>query len=143
MNESSFTIYIILPLLPLPLDIFQVAQQDFMVDSSPEVSWLEEVYTVQVRDVHSSLVGGWTVGAVLLHMHAEKTHFCPIYVLECKQCFQSVREGLGHLSAVNKPEKRKDAWAKRTDQWLPYLGVSSELHQIHINKKGSEEVVTK
>lgn len=100
-------IYIILPLLPLPLDIFQVAQQDFVVDSSPEVSWLEEVYTVQVRDVHSSLVGGWTVGAILLHMHAEKTHFCPIYVLECKQRFQSVREGLGHLSAVNKPEKRK------------------------------------
>lgn len=78
-----------------------------MVDSSPEVSWLEEVYTVQVRDVHSSLVGGRTVGAVLLHMHAEKTHFCPVYVLECKQRFQSVREGLGHLSAVNKPENRK------------------------------------
>lgn len=107
MNEFSFRIYFILPLSPLPLDIFQVAQQDFMVDSSPEVSWLEEMYTVQVRDVHSSLVGRWTVGAVLLHVHAEKTHFCPVYVLECKQRFQSVREGLGHLSAVNKPEKRK------------------------------------
>lgn len=78
-----------------------------MVDSSPEVSWLEEVYAVQVRDVHSSLVGRWTVRAVLLHMHAEKTHFCPIYVLERKQSFQPVREGLGHLSAVNKPEKGK------------------------------------
>lgn len=48
-------------LLPLSLDIFQVAQQDFMVDSRPEVSRFEEVYAVQVRDVHPSLVGWWTV----------------------------------------------------------------------------------
>lgn len=47
--------------LPLSLNIFQVAQQDFMVDSSSEVSRFEEVYAVQVRDVHSPLIGWWAV----------------------------------------------------------------------------------
>lgn len=100
--------------LPLSLDIFQVAQQDFMVDSSSEVSWFEEVYAVQVRDVDSPLIGWWAVWAVLLYVHAKKTHFCSIYVLKRKQSFQSVWEGLGHLSTVNEPEKRKGARVKRT-----------------------------
>lgn len=98
---------VIKPFLPLSLHIFQVAQQDFMVDSSSEVSRFEEVNAVQVGDVHSPLVGWWAVWAVLLHVHAKKTHFCSIYVLEGKQSFQSVREGLGHLSTVNEPEDRK------------------------------------
>lgn len=47
--------------LPLSLNIFQVAQQDFMVDSSSEVSRFKEVYAVQVRDVHSPLIWWWAV----------------------------------------------------------------------------------
>lgn len=84
-----------------------------MVDSSSEVSWFEEVYAVQVRDVDSPLIGWWAVWAVLLYVHAKKTHFCSIYVLKRKQSFQSVWEGLGHLSTVNEPEKRKGARVKR------------------------------
>lgn len=135
----------ILSLLPLPLNIFQVTQQDFMVDSSSEVSWFEEVYTVQVRDVHSSLVGWWTVWAVLLHMHAEKTHFCPVYVFECKKSFQSVREGLGHLSTVNKPEKRKqEERAKRTGHGGFFNeGASSEAHRLHFNEQQNDNSLIK
>lgn len=55
-----------------------------MVDSSSEVSRFEEVYAIQVRDVDSPLIGLWAVWAVLLYVHAKKTHFCSIYVLECK-----------------------------------------------------------
>lgn len=98
---------VIIAFLPLSLYVFQVAQQDFVVDSRSEVSRFEEVYAVQVGDVHSPLIGWWAVGAVLLHVHAKETHFCSIYVLEGKQSFQSVREGLGHLSTVNKSEQRK------------------------------------
>lgn len=90
-------------LLPLPLDILQVAKQDLVVDSSPEMSRSEEVHAVQVRDVHSSLVGRRAVRAVLLDVHAEEAHICSVDVLKCKQGFHPVREGLGHLSAVNKP----------------------------------------
>lgn len=88
---------------PLPLDILQVAQQDLMVDSCPEVSRFEEVHTVQVRDVHSSLIWRWAVCAVLLNVHAEKTHICAVDVLECKQGFHPVREGLRHFSTVHEP----------------------------------------
>lgn len=91
-------------LLPQSLDILQVAQQDLVVYSSPEVSRSEEVHAVQVRDVHSSLIGRRAVRTVLLDVHAEETHFCPIDVLECKQGFHPVRKGLGHLSIVNEPE---------------------------------------
>lgn len=94
-------------LLPLSLDVLQVAQQDLVVDSSPEVSRFEEVHAVQVRDVHSSLIGRRAVRAVLLNVHAEKTHVCSVDVLKRKQGFHPVREGLGHLSAVNKPGGKK------------------------------------
>lgn len=78
-------------------------------------------------------------------MHAEKTHFRPIYVFECKQSFQSVREGLGHLSTVNKPERRKqEARAKRTGhESFLNKGASSELHRLHFNTKDLEAAVTK
>lgn len=81
-------------LLPLSLDVLQVAQQDLVVDSSPEVSRFEEVHAVQVRDVHSSLIGRRAVRAVLLNVHAEKTHVCSVDVLKRKQGFHPVREGL-------------------------------------------------
>lgn len=98
-------------LLPLSLDILQVAQQDLMVDSSPEVPWFEEVHAVQVRNVHSSLIGRRAVRAVLLNVHAKKTHICSVNVLKRKQGFHPVREGLRHLSTVNKPgEEKKTAW---------------------------------
>lgn len=74
-----------------------------MVDDSPEVSRLEEVHAVQVRDVNSSLIGRRAVRAVLLNVHAEKTHICSVDVLKCKQGFHPVGEGLRHLSTVNKP----------------------------------------
>lgn len=93
-------------LLPLPLDILQVAQQDLVVDSSPEVSRFEKVHAVQVRDVHPSLIGRRAVRAVLLNVHAEKTHISSVDVLKRKQGFHPVREGLGHLAAVHKPEGR-------------------------------------
>lgn len=94
-------------LLPLPPDVLQVANQDLVVDGSSEVSRLEEVHAVQVRDVHSSLIGRRAVRAVLLNVHAEKTHIRSVDVLERKEGFHPVREGLGHLSAVNKPGERK------------------------------------
>lgn len=83
-----------------------------MVDSSSEVSRFEEVHTVQVRDVHSSLIGRRTVRAVLLNMHAEKTHVCSIDGLKCKQGFHPVREGLGHLSRVNEPAGKRQTVGK-------------------------------
>lgn len=89
-----------------------------MVDSSSEVSWFEEVYAVQVRDVHSPLIGWWAVRAVLLHVHAKKTHFCSIYILECKESFQSVWEGLSHLSTVNKSKQRKQKKRELREQVL-------------------------
>lgn len=83
-----------------------------MVDNSPEVSRLEEVHAVQIRDVHSSLIGRRAVRAVLLDVHAEKTHICSVNVLECKQGFHPVWEGLGHLSGVNKPGEKKKKMAR-------------------------------
>lgn len=90
-------------LLPLPPDILQVAYQDLVVDGSSEESRLEEVHAVQVRDVHSSLIGRRAVRAVLLNVHAEKTHIRSLDVLKCKQGFHPVGEGRAHLSTVNKP----------------------------------------
>lgn len=94
-----------------------------MVDGCPEVSGFEEVHAVQVRDVHSSLIGRRAVRAVLLHVHAEKAHICPVDVLECKQGFHPVGEGLGHLSAVHKPGQKRGQVSKTADTILTRLGV--------------------
>ena len=80
-----------------------------MVDSRPEVSRFEEVHAVQVRDVHSSLIGRRAVGAVLLDVHPEKTHICAVDVLKCKQGFHPVGEGLRHFSTVHKPGFKKES----------------------------------
>lgn len=85
-----------------------------MVDSGPEVSRFEEVHAVQVRDVATSLIGRRAVGAILLNVHAEKTHVRSVDVLKREQGFHPVREGLGHLSAVNKPGRGgKKSWQVR------------------------------
>lgn len=89
--------------LPLSFHILQVPQQDLVVDSRPEVSRFEEVHTVQIGDVNSSLIGRWAVRAILLDMHPKKTHICSVNVFKGKQSFHPVWEGLRHLSAVHKP----------------------------------------
>lgn len=103
---------------PLPLHILQVAQKDLVVDSSPEVSWSEKVHAVQVRDVHSSLIGRRAVRAILLNVHAEKTHFCSVDVLKGKQGFHPVREGLGHLSVVDKPGGKRKATVRKIAEFV-------------------------
>lgn len=100
-------------LLPQPLDILQVSQQDLVVDNSSEVSRFKEVHAVQIWDVHSSLIGRGTVWAVLLNVHAEKTHICSVDVLERKQGFHPVREGLRHLSGVHKPQGQKNSHSEK------------------------------
>lgn len=111
-------------LLPLPLDVLQVAQQDLVVDGGPEVSRLEEVHAVQVGDVHSPLIGRRTVRAVLLHVHAKEAHIGAVDVFERKQGFHSVREGLGHFAVVHKPARseRVSEVQKQCQQLCPGSG---------------------
>lgn len=97
-----------MPDLPHSLDILQVAQQDLVVHGRPEVPWLEEVHAVQVGDVYPPLVGLRAVRAVLLNVHAEKTHLGPIDVLEGEQGLHPIREGLGHLAVVHEPELERE-----------------------------------
>lgn len=117
---------------PQFLDIFQVADENFVVNCCSQTAGPEEVHTVQVRDVHSPerlketpsnksaekenhmykhedthhfslpLIGLRAVGPILLHMHAKEADVCSINVLKCKKGFGPVREGLGHLSTVHK-----------------------------------------
>lgn len=95
------------PLLPHPLDVLQVAQQDLVVHGRPQVPRFEEVHAVQVGDVHPPLVGLRAVRAVLLNVHAKETDLGPVDVLEGEQGLHPVGEGLGHLSVVHEPEMEK------------------------------------
>ena len=79
-----------------------------MVDPCAQVSGLEEVHTVEVRYVNSSLIGRWAVGAILLDVHAEEAHVSAVDVLKCKQGLRPVGEGLGHLATVYEPGQMKD-----------------------------------
>lgn len=115
-------------LLPLSFGILQIAQQDLVVDSCPEVSGFEKVHTVQIRDVHSSLIWRWAVRAIFLNVHPKKTHICSIYVLKRKQGFQSVWKGLSHLSSVNKPGGEKKVWVRKTGKsFPPTTGIAKHM----------------
>jgi len=74
-----------------------------MVDARAQVAGLEEVHAVQVGDVNAPLVGRWTVGAILLHVHAEEAHIHSVNLFEGKKCFGSVGKCLGHVACVHEP----------------------------------------
>lgn len=58
------------------------------------------------RWVSVPLVGLRAVGAVLLNMHTKEADVHTVDVLKGKKSFGPVRERLGHLSTVHKPESR-------------------------------------
>lgn len=94
-------------IVPKLFDVIQVAQKDFMVDCSSELSWFEEVYGVEVGDVDPPGVRRGTLWAVLLHMHAEETHVRAVDLLKRKQSFRPVWELIRKISILHEPSKFK------------------------------------
>lgn len=72
--------------------VFQVAEQNLVVDVSTQMTWLEEVHRVEICDVHSTAIGRRAVAAVLLDVEAEEAHLHAVDHLEGEDGFRLVRE---------------------------------------------------
>ena len=83
------------------LHVFQVSQEDDVVDGGPEHSRPEEVHRVEVGDVDPSRVGCRTLAAVLLHVHPEEADVDTVNLLKGKQGASTVRELFTHLTSVD------------------------------------------
>ena len=100
------------------LHVVQVAEQDLVIDRSPEVSRPEEVDRVEVRDVDSSSVGHGRVRSVLLDVHAEEADVDAVDLLEGEEGSGAVRKRLAHFAGVNESVKRKNGYLVSLLIWL-------------------------
>ena len=71
-----------------------------MVDGGTQVTGLEEMNTVQVRDVNSACVWLWALRAIFLHMHSKETHIHSINLFKSKHGFCTVWKGLRKHSSI-------------------------------------------
>ena len=76
-----------------------------MVHTCPKMSGLEKVDRVQVSDVDASGVGSWTLGAVLLDVHAKETDVDAVDLFKGEQGTSAVGEVVVHFLLIHIPVK--------------------------------------
>jgi hypothetical protein len=89
------------------LDVVQVTEQYLVIDCRSELAWSEKVHRVQVSDVHPPGVRRWTLGSVLLHVHAKEAHVRAVHLFECEQRFGSVGKLVRQLTRVDESAIRE------------------------------------
>ena len=63
---------------PSPLDILQIRDQDLVIHDGAVLLGPEVVHRVEVRHIHTAVVGLRALAPILIHVHAEQDHVLPI-----------------------------------------------------------------